>query len=735
MGRFYKTSAANPMDYMYRIPAEMMMKVMQGNEMQIQNILNTTDLYNNTLLKVPHLTQDSDYVKEKQKYYNDKTTGISKAVLEDPLSWRKYQAPIKDIGRELQEDMLTGDLSKIQGSYNALQSFQKKYEKDLQKGLIDRKEYEAILNSQVQNYEGVKKLGKSLSLEDISNTYNMPVYFEKLISKMKADGELNQSVSMGEIYKVLKEDGWEGLKKDKVMGVLYNKIMGDPALWSSINQRVKYNVPGYQNIYDKDGILQVMKPIKHTRQVKGPDGKITTQEYTTYEPYDNILSRAFFGTVDGASYMKTKNKDDIDYNPTYLQQNSHRLQLERDAIQNNYKIEAENRAAKAKTEEDKIKIAQEYAKELMDSDNAEDVKVGKLIYEGILAGKSFNEITQLPTFLSEIDNPDNKFEDDLSAINSNRKLSDAPNDGGAYITAQPGTLAFTQQTRLNESLSSADKKISEKYGNHSLAAEYTNYIKTHLQDFIDNPEELAKTFLEKKGVYQNNRSHANNTRWLPGIFKSDEANQWDKVYDIGKFYKKAIDTKYQEINRTKTKADINPIDDLTDIQIRNMIKETPQFYSTIDIQGNPQEMRGQQNNITKVLGVTGGNSQSNMGYYVRYASGKRGYVFPKNDPNVIRENMYYAAKGLKTKGDDAIHTELNNYLINDVKTTLMQGTPVNNLKIKDKTFTGQRNIISLGGVEYPAILHNDGQITLIDEDGTTYNTYPNIETLVQQSLK
>lgn len=379
MGRFYKTSAANPMDYMYRIPAEMMMKVMQGNEMQIQNILNTTDLYKNTVLKIPHLTQHNKFMEEKQKYYNDKTTGISKAILEDPSAWRKYQTSIKDIGRELQEDMLTGDLSKVQGSYNTLQEQLKKNQELAKKGMkggvgYNDKELEMLTQAQLNNWKGFDDNGKvtQLQLEGGTETYNFAEYFPTLLKELKASGEISKIPGGDDLWIKYQTNGWEGIDKQKALQVLNEKLNSNIPFWNSINQREKYNIPGYSGI-TVDGKKQLIKEVKR----KNKEGK----EYVTYEPYDNALSYGLFGAADAKSYMKIKNMIDLESNPYGLQKQSFAHAERMEVIKEQNRINAENRAAEREKEKQEIE-GNRKAFELMTKD--ENPVIRQQGYDGLM---------------------------------------------------------------------------------------------------------------------------------------------------------------------------------------------------------------------------------------------------------------------------------------------------------------------------------------------------------------
>ena len=119
MGRLYKTSSANTLDYMYKMPQQLMLGALQNTEAQIDNIYQQSDLLNNALTKVKYLTPDEQRVKEISQGYANEVDNITKAITQNPMEWRKYMPTIKDLGRKMNNDFTTGELGKIQGNYNA----------------------------------------------------------------------------------------------------------------------------------------------------------------------------------------------------------------------------------------------------------------------------------------------------------------------------------------------------------------------------------------------------------------------------------------------------------------------------------------------------------------------------------------------------------------------------------------------------------------------------------------
>ena len=145
MGRFFQTAPTQFVeDYIYQPPWELMQQAAAKEQQIYDAAVASTKIFDN--LQIDHLQGEDDVynVKEKQRYYAENAANIAKAIQNDPSKARQYMNNIEALSKELQKDMTTGDISKIQSSAQAY----KKWQEDNKK----RKEEHTSRYSAAENY-------------------------------------------------------------------------------------------------------------------------------------------------------------------------------------------------------------------------------------------------------------------------------------------------------------------------------------------------------------------------------------------------------------------------------------------------------------------------------------------------------------------------------------------------------------------------------------------------------
>lgn len=324
MARFYKTASANPMDYMYRIPTQMMLSVLQNTEGQIDNVNNQAALLNNALAKVNYLTSDEARVKEIITGYNKDVDGITKGLKEDPLQWRKYLPNIQDLGRKIQADFQTGDLGKIQANYNLYQEFNKSVSDMEKAGKLNPLTGQAFRNKALEDYKGFydpeKKIYNRLNAEKPIADMDLNDWMDKQLKHLKASGQLVWNSQAG-MYMSKTENGWEGIRPEKVFDILTKSVGGDNNLMSYLNQRQRFGI--LNNIFDENGNIQIMDG----------EGKFI----------NNALTNAMQGAMGEYSFMKTKGGTTLSSNSLYNIGVQHQNAIQMEGIKEQYRIAGDAR--------------------------------------------------------------------------------------------------------------------------------------------------------------------------------------------------------------------------------------------------------------------------------------------------------------------------------------------------------------------------------------------------------
>ena len=255
MGRFFQTAPTQFVeDYIYQPPWELMQQAAAKEQQIYDAAIASTKLFDN--LQIDHLQGEDDVynVKEKQRYYAENAANIAKAIQNDPSKARQYMNNIEALSKELQKDMTTGDISKIQSSAQAY----KKWQEDNKK----RKEEDASRYSAAENYylgEYLNAGGNSLNRQFKGELITKDVDWQKLydsVDKLKASEWTQQSAgaSGGYIYKN-KQTG-ETVTANRINGYLMSRLL-TPENMAALQQSQQYGLARY---FDDQGKLDETAP-------------------------------------------------------------------------------------------------------------------------------------------------------------------------------------------------------------------------------------------------------------------------------------------------------------------------------------------------------------------------------------------------------------------------------------------------------------------------------------------
>ena len=246
MGRFFQTAPTQFVeDYIYQPPWELMQQAAAKEQQIYDTAIATAKLFDN--LQIDHLQGEDDVynVKEKQRYYAENAANIAKAIQNDPSKARQYMNNIEALSKELQKDMTTGDISKIQSSAQAY----KKWQEDNKK----RKEEDASRYSAAENYylgEYLKAGGNSLNRQFKGELITKGIDYEairKSLGELKANKiKSTRQTPGGGLYMVETENGLEEMSEERMNGWMLSQIL-TPENLASLSQSEKYGLGTYRN--------------------------------------------------------------------------------------------------------------------------------------------------------------------------------------------------------------------------------------------------------------------------------------------------------------------------------------------------------------------------------------------------------------------------------------------------------------------------------------------------------
>ena len=246
MGRFFQTAPTQFVeDYIYQPPWELMQQAAAKEQQIYDAAVASTKIFDN--LQIDHLQGEDDVynVKEKQRYYAENAANIAKAIQNDPSKARQYMNNIEALSKELQKDMTTGDISKIQSSAQAYKKWQednKKLKED------DASRYTAAERAYLGEYlnAGGNSLSQGFRGEQVTKGIDYEA-IRKSLGELKANKiKSTRQTPGGGLYMVETENGLEEMSEERMNGWMLSQILS-PENLASLSQSEKYGLGTYRN--------------------------------------------------------------------------------------------------------------------------------------------------------------------------------------------------------------------------------------------------------------------------------------------------------------------------------------------------------------------------------------------------------------------------------------------------------------------------------------------------------
>lgn len=243
MAQFYQTAEGgieNADSFMYQPPVELMKQALDYQNQGITNSLASANLYNNLNINYIDDEREREVVNNIIGYYSDKSKEIQDQILQDPSSWQRLQPSLQALGAELQKDMTTGDISKIQGSYASLQ-----------KWMGDNAEMKtknpALYQQGLNHYLNGWRQNENRSLDSQftgTNLVSMPDIMQEKYRKIFDDVKANA--------KEQADGTWiyqgKSITKEKLLEIATGMFMSDEAYKSYSLQQTKFGDRGWVDV-------------------------------------------------------------------------------------------------------------------------------------------------------------------------------------------------------------------------------------------------------------------------------------------------------------------------------------------------------------------------------------------------------------------------------------------------------------------------------------------------------
>jgi len=299
MGRFYKTSRSQMLDFTLKLPEELMIKSVQFNDQMINKSLEGLEKLSEVNVGHGFGEIDTNRMKEINDIYDKKINSATENLYNNTLNWRNIIPDIKNIGKEMYINKTRGEWGLIEGNYNAYQTSSQNLDKLVQEH-PDKYTPEDI--QKLKTYEYIKWQGTNYNPE--KGTYNTfsPVSPAEYVDLgkladlegkgFKADENTTYNVTSDGRYWKKTISGLEEVSPQEVYNAVTSRIYGDPKAMAYLQQRFMVD-----STLDKNFSKQFEKLVDvNGNPIKDINGNIIgqkdnpAQNYIDYMVYKNATA-------------------------------------------------------------------------------------------------------------------------------------------------------------------------------------------------------------------------------------------------------------------------------------------------------------------------------------------------------------------------------------------------------------------------------------------------------------
>jgi len=308
MGRFYKTSKSEMLDFTLDLPEEMMIQSVHFNDQMVNQELAAYDAYMKANTGQGLGDVDTQKMNQITNNYQKKIDSGIDTVNKNPLDWRNYVSDIKKIGTDMYYDKTQGEWGKIQGNYDAYQQWSQnldEYSKknpdkftpeDMQK--LRAYKYKNWQGTNFDKYKGTGNVFQGINPAEYVDIGKM---FDLAGKGFKANSNTIYSVNPNGQFIVKSKSGIEQVSAQRVYNAMINRAKSDPKVMAYLQQRYMVDKDlGY--IQDKNYILKD----KDGNLIKDFQGNDITNGDGLNNFINATLHNAALAPVNKYAYSKTE---------------------------------------------------------------------------------------------------------------------------------------------------------------------------------------------------------------------------------------------------------------------------------------------------------------------------------------------------------------------------------------------------------------------------------------------
>ena len=234
-------------DFLYQPPWELIEKVAQKKQEDFSATMKSMDMLEGSLSVgyIPDPVEKSR-LETIQKYYQDKIDSFNDNLLSNPNDYKKYLPDMIRLGKDINQDLKTGELSNIQGSYNAYQSWLQS--ESVKNAQTDEPGYfESAKNKFLNDWRANPNRSQDALFtgQQLYSGKDFTSGLEKIIKELQPDLQKEGLVDTSGNWVTTTTEEHKKIAVDRINSLIMGKMMSDPSLKDYIMQRHSFGYNGY----------------------------------------------------------------------------------------------------------------------------------------------------------------------------------------------------------------------------------------------------------------------------------------------------------------------------------------------------------------------------------------------------------------------------------------------------------------------------------------------------------
>lgn len=312
MARFYQTASPEYLDnIIYQPPWELMNQALATKQFKHEQALATTEALNG-LLQINHLNseEENENVSNIVNYYESEINDLANKIMMNPGKESDYTREISRLQKEISQDRQTGDIYKIESSYNNYQTWLENMKKSREE---DPHRFNAALTSANTQWGGNSITGTTWGQQDIIKDPDFNSYLDTAFKNLIPNtAEVIRETPKGG-YIISQEGVIKEITPQEIQAYAINLFNADPQNKAWMKQSQDWGLGRY---FDDEGRFDAVNSdgtINQNNSISSFLNAAGLQAYTESKDIQKIESDATWISNQNRAQDWAIHKDDMAY--------------------------------------------------------------------------------------------------------------------------------------------------------------------------------------------------------------------------------------------------------------------------------------------------------------------------------------------------------------------------------------------------------------------------------------